>query len=307
MPKMGICLVCGCSEDEVEKMHYFPKNTEKSRIWQENMGIKFTGTSLRNYRICSRHFSKQCYKNLLTYELHQEAKPTLHSSQASSNEASNSTDISVRNTCMTSHANEVQLFSGVPEVVSGDERIPLQQEIISDVNTESKPESSHVKTSKCSYFKGIADLEKRTASSRKLKLMEMVVRREDHIRKLKYLCKRRAHDIKALSDLSDSDVMDLKQINAACRVTPQKPIQKLHDLPIDFPNEIICAKQVSGKFVSQILLELEDCVVFLPQRATSVLENHVDSLKGYRLVFRGTRNFGSQHHETADFEFLEPL
>ncbi|KAL1489949.1 hypothetical protein ABEB36_013873 [Hypothenemus hampei] len=101
--------------------------------------------------------------------------------------------------------------------------------------------------------------------------------------------------------------MDLKQINAACRVTPQKPIQKLHDLPIDFPNEIICAKQVSGKFVSQILLELEDCVVFLPQRATSVLENHVDSLKGYRLVFRGTRNFGSQHHETADFEFLEPL
>ncbi|KAL1487550.1 hypothetical protein ABEB36_015781 [Hypothenemus hampei] len=103
------------------------------------------------------------------------------------------------------------------------------------------------------------------------------------------------------------NTMDLKQINAACRVTPQKPIQKLHDLPIDFPNEIICAKQVSGKFVSQILLELEDCVVFLPQRATSVLENHVDSLKGYRLVFRGTRNFGSQHHETADFEFLEPL
>ncbi|KAL1493865.1 hypothetical protein ABEB36_009549 [Hypothenemus hampei] len=100
--------------------------------------------------------------------------------------------------------------------------------------------------------------------------------------------------------------MDLKQINAACRVTPQKPIQKLHDLPIDFPNEIICAKQVSGKFVSQILLELEDCVVFLPQRATSVLENHVDSLKGYRLVFRGLY-FGSQHHETADFEFLEPL
>ncbi|KAL1487918.1 hypothetical protein ABEB36_015303 [Hypothenemus hampei] len=93
-----------------------------------------------------------------------------------------------------SNANEVQFFSGVPEVVNGDERIPLQQEIISDFNTESEPESSHVKTSKRSYFKGIADLEKRTASPRKLKLMEMVVRREDHIRKLKYLYKRRAHD-----------------------------------------------------------------------------------------------------------------
>ncbi|KAL1488553.1 hypothetical protein ABEB36_015016 [Hypothenemus hampei] len=130
------------------------------------------------------------------------ANPTLHSSQVS-----NLTDISVRNTCMTSHANEVQLFSGVPEVVSGDESISLQQEIISDVNTKSKPESSHVKTSKRSYFKSIADLEKRTASPRKLKLMAMVVRREDHIRKLKYLCKRRAHNIKALSDLSDSDVV----------------------------------------------------------------------------------------------------
>ncbi|KAL1489973.1 hypothetical protein ABEB36_013895 [Hypothenemus hampei] len=115
------------------------------------------------------------------------------------------------------------------------------------------------------------------------------------------------HMLELLDHCPPNLQMDLKQINAACRVTPQKPIQKLHDLPIDFPNEIICAKQVSGKFVSQILLELEDCVVFLPQRATSVLENHVDSLKGYRLVFRGTRNFGSQHHETADFEFLEPL
>ncbi|KAL1487824.1 hypothetical protein ABEB36_015474 [Hypothenemus hampei] len=102
-------------------------------------------------------------------------------------------------------------------------------------------------------------------------------------------------------------LMDLRQINSACRVALQKPIRKLQDLPINFPKEIVYAKQVSGKFVSQILLELEDCAVFLPKRATSVLENHVDNLKGYRLVFRGTRNFGSQHHETADFEFLEPL
>ncbi|KAL1487617.1 hypothetical protein ABEB36_015706 [Hypothenemus hampei] len=169
MPKMGICLVCGCSENEVEKCITF-------RRTQKNQG---SGRKIWEFSLLA-----------LLYE----TKPTLHSSQAS-----NLTNISIRNTCMTSHANEVQLFPGVPEVVNGDERIPLQQEIISDFNTESKPESSHVKTSKRSYFKGIAYLEKRTASPRKLKLMEMVVRKEDHIRKLKYLCKRRVHDIKALS------------------------------------------------------------------------------------------------------------
>ncbi|KAL1492302.1 hypothetical protein ABEB36_012775 [Hypothenemus hampei] len=78
MPKMGICLVCGCSENEVEKMHYFPKNTEKSKLWQEKMGIKFAkGVSLRNHLICSRHFSQENYLNLVTRRLQKDAVPTL--------------------------------------------------------------------------------------------------------------------------------------------------------------------------------------------------------------------------------------
>ncbi|KAL1492107.1 hypothetical protein ABEB36_012598 [Hypothenemus hampei] len=100
MPKVGICLICGYSENDVEKMHYFPRNIEKSRTWQENMGIMFTGSSLRNYRICSRHFSKQCYKNFLTYELYPEAKPTLYSNQASCSKASSLAE-SVRDACVT--------------------------------------------------------------------------------------------------------------------------------------------------------------------------------------------------------------
>ncbi|KAL1487952.1 hypothetical protein ABEB36_015335 [Hypothenemus hampei] len=98
--------------------------------------------------------------------------------------------------------------------------------------------------------------------------------------------------------------MDLKQINSACRVASQKPIRKLLDLPIDFPKEIVCAKRVSGKYGPQILLELEECVVFFPQRSTAVLAPHLESLKGYRIVFYGTKKINS-HHEQADFQFLE--
>ncbi|KAL1487821.1 hypothetical protein ABEB36_015471 [Hypothenemus hampei] len=65
--------------------------------------------------------------------------------------------------------------------------------------------------------------------------------------------------------------MDLQQINEACQVKPQKPIQKLKELAINEPRKITCAKCVSGKFGTQILIELDDCVVFLPKRVAAAL------------------------------------
>ncbi|KAL1498413.1 hypothetical protein ABEB36_009219 [Hypothenemus hampei] len=84
-----------------------------------------------------------------------------------------------------------------------------------------------------------------------------------------------------------------------------KPIRSLQDLIIGEPKEIAYAKSVKGKYAQQILLDLDDCVIFLPQRVTDALTPHIDALKGHRIVVRGTRKFGN--HETADFEFLEPL
>ncbi|KAL1487463.1 hypothetical protein ABEB36_015868 [Hypothenemus hampei] len=104
--------------------------------------------------------------------------------------------------------------------------------------------------------------------------------------------------------------MNLSQINSVCRVTPQKPVRSLQELTIDAPEEILSAKRVSGKFGPQILLELKESVVFLPQRVTDAIAPHVDALKGYRIVFHGTRQFNShyyQHQQIADFEILEPL
>ncbi|KAL1516213.1 hypothetical protein ABEB36_000132 [Hypothenemus hampei] len=97
--------------------------------------------------------------------------------------------------------------------------------------------------------------------------------------------------------------MDLtKKINSICQV---KPIRSQQDLIIGEPKEIAYAKSVKGKYVQQILLDLDDCVIFLPQRVTDALTPHIDALKGHRIVVRGTRKFGN--HETADFESLEPL
>ncbi|KAL1492587.1 hypothetical protein ABEB36_010827 [Hypothenemus hampei] len=103
--------------------------------------------------------------------------------------------------------------------------------------------------------------------------------------------------------------MNLNQINSVCRVTPQKPVRSLQELTIDVPEEIISAKRVSGKFGPQILLELRESIVFLPQRVTDAIAHYVDALKGYRIVFRGTKQFNGHYyrHHQADFEFLEPL
>ncbi|KAJ8946192.1 hypothetical protein NQ317_000971 [Molorchus minor] len=50
MPSSKYCLVCGFSKDEVEKMHRFPVNEAKSKVWQENMGIKHVpGIKLSNH------------------------------------------------------------------------------------------------------------------------------------------------------------------------------------------------------------------------------------------------------------------
>ncbi|XP_074034627.1 uncharacterized protein [Leptinotarsa decemlineata] len=53
-------LVCGCDENEVPKMHCFPRNAEKCKLWQDSLGIQYPG-NMRHLRICSTHFNKADY------------------------------------------------------------------------------------------------------------------------------------------------------------------------------------------------------------------------------------------------------
>ena len=55
-------------------------------------------------------------------------------------------------------------------------------------------------------FKGIEGLSRAESTPRKRYLMDVVTKKEDHIRKLKRQCKQRGQDIKALQDLSESNV-----------------------------------------------------------------------------------------------------
>ncbi|KAL1493724.1 hypothetical protein ABEB36_009418 [Hypothenemus hampei] len=75
--------------------------------------------------------------------------------------------------------------------------------------------------------------------------------------------------------------MNLSQINSVCRVTPQKPVRRLQELSLEVPEEILSAKCVSGKFAPQILLELNESIVFLPQRVMDTIAPYMDALKGY--------------------------
>lgn len=98
--------------------------------------------------------------------------------------------------------------------------------------------------------------------------------------------------------------MDLSQINAAALVQ-QKPTKKLKDLPKDQLFPIISAKAVKGKYGKCILLELDEFVVFLPNRMTSVLQGKESNFlhKNYKLVLRDIVKVGA--HETCQFEIIE--
>lgn len=98
--------------------------------------------------------------------------------------------------------------------------------------------------------------------------------------------------------------MDLSEINKQALVQ-QKPTQKLRDLPKDQPFPIISAKVVKGKYGKCILLELDEVVVFLPNRMTSILQGKESnfSSKKYNLVLRDVVNVGA--HETCQFEIIE--
>ncbi|CAH0550751.1 unnamed protein product [Brassicogethes aeneus] len=56
-------------------------------------------------------------------------------------------------------------------------------------------------------FRNIENLSVKDSSPRKKKLIKIIHNREDHLRKIKKLCKNRANDIKALTNLSDSKVV----------------------------------------------------------------------------------------------------
>lgn len=47
--------------------------------WQEAIGMKYMhGLSLRNYTICSRHFTDDSYLNIVTRKLRVDAVPSLY-------------------------------------------------------------------------------------------------------------------------------------------------------------------------------------------------------------------------------------
>ncbi|KAL1487928.1 hypothetical protein ABEB36_015313 [Hypothenemus hampei] len=82
---MGLkCTICGCDEQEVSKLHYFPRNPIRSKLWQKSLGIKVTECSLRNLRICSRHFTSEMYINMIDHKLSRSAIPILYVSSGNS-------------------------------------------------------------------------------------------------------------------------------------------------------------------------------------------------------------------------------
>lgn len=72
-----------------------------------------------------------------------------------------------------------------------------------------------------------------------------------------------------------------------------KPVIKLKDLPKDTPHRINSAKVHQGQFGAQILLELEENIVFLPKRVTDAFASHVNQFTPgkFSITFLGLQTF----------------
>ncbi|KAL1492234.1 hypothetical protein ABEB36_012716 [Hypothenemus hampei] len=69
------------------------------------------------------------------------------------------------------------------------------------------PASTSAFSKRSRIYRNIPDLEISTFSTRKKQLINIIRRKEDQLRKVKKLCKRRGNDLKKLSNLTDSNVV----------------------------------------------------------------------------------------------------
>lgn len=98
--------------------------------------------------------------------------------------------------------------------------------------------------------------------------------------------------------------MDLSQVNNVALVQ-QTPDQKLKDLPRNPPLPMISAQVTEGKYGKFILLELEQVVVFRPNRMTSVLQAKESNFLNNKsqLVLKDVVKVGA--YEICQFEIFQ--
>ncbi|KAG5893370.1 hypothetical protein JTB14_000134 [Gonioctena quinquepunctata] len=88
--------------------------------------------------------------------------------------------------------------------------------------------------------------------------------------------------------------MHLKALNSISLLESNipKPVIKLKNLIVGKQYEIHTAKLVHTKFGETVLLELEENVVFLPQRVIDEYKPHIANFspEKYAVIFRGTKD-----------------
>lgn len=99
--------------------------------------------------------------------------------------------------------------------------------------------------------------------------------------------------------------MDLLAVNAVSDIV-KKPVKKLYNLQQNKPYPIVKARITTSDFGESVLLELEDCVVFLPRRVTETYKKYIDCFmtKQYKLVYTGLVDVGKPTPAT-NFKILE--
>ncbi|XP_048519339.1 uncharacterized protein LOC109543340 [Dendroctonus ponderosae] len=150
--------------------------------------MKFSGLTLQNYRLCNNHFSERCYANSKDLRLVRNAVPNRF----------------IEIECTGGESSIENVAPVIPD--SWVENVPLTT---SDMTDKCQPGTSNQPpvTPTRKLFRSVEGLSNIENSPRKLKLIRIINRKENQLRKVKRLCKKRGNDIKALANLSDSAVV----------------------------------------------------------------------------------------------------
>ncbi|XP_044746092.1 uncharacterized protein LOC123307736 [Coccinella septempunctata] len=112
------CFICGAGEDEVPKMHRFPTNINKSKIWQEKLGMRFMGENLRNYRICSKHFTLESYTDSINHRLLRDAVPMqFFNKSLASTSATPVEEVEESRFIVSESSNDMPIESDIPNII----------------------------------------------------------------------------------------------------------------------------------------------------------------------------------------------
>ncbi|XP_044753623.1 uncharacterized protein LOC123313026 [Coccinella septempunctata] len=92
----------------------------RSKIWQEKLGMRFMGENLRNYRICSKHFTLESYTDSINHRLLRDAVPMQFFNKSLASTSATPEKCEESRFIVSESSNDMPIESDIPNIIESD-------------------------------------------------------------------------------------------------------------------------------------------------------------------------------------------